>query len=116
VVIDELSSLPALREALEFASSKDNGGVLVVKFGARWCPSCRDLEPIFEHLSERHPSAVFASVDVERDEAVADQCGITALPTVKLYRGFTEDRTLVCPSEAHLDEAVAAAVALAGSV
>ena len=46
--------------------SGDN--LVVVKFGAEWCPPCRNLAPLLDLLATEYASnekVVFASVDVD---------------------------------------------------
>ena len=52
--------------------SGDN--LVVVKFGAEWCPPCRNLAPLLETLATEYASnekVVFASVDVDKCRGAA---------------------------------------------
>ena len=54
--------------------TKSENKLVVVKFGANWCPPCVALAPQLELLAAEYagnPNVVFASVDV-------DQCGGSA--------------------------------------
>jgi thioredoxin 1 len=60
-----------------------------IDFTAVWCPPCRMIAPIFEKLADantRDGKFVFAKVDVDEQAAVAQEYGITAMPTFILLK------------------------------
>ena len=66
------------------ATVKD--GIVLIDFWAAWCGPCRQFAPIFERVSERNTDAVFAKVDTEAEPELAQMYGITAIPTLVVYR------------------------------
>jgi thioredoxin len=64
--------------------------LLIIDFHAVWCGPCKAISPVFERLSKQHESStfiVFAKVDVDKVKDVAQECGITAMPTFQFFVG-----------------------------
>lgn len=58
----------------------------VVDFYATWCGPCKAISPIFDKLAEKVPEAQFARVDVDQAQDVAQEWGITAMPTILFFQ------------------------------
>jgi thioredoxin 1 len=61
-------------------------GIVLIDFWASWCGPCLRFGPIFERVAEEHPDAVFAKVDTEAEQDLAAKYGVTAIPTLVVYR------------------------------
>ena len=62
-------------------------GVAVVDFNATWCGPCRMLAPVLEELSEEMAGkASFYAVDVDDNQDLAVQYGISSIPYVGLFK------------------------------
>lgn len=61
-------------------------GIVLIDFWAAWCGPCRQFAPVFERVSEKHPDAVFAKVDTEDQQDLAAKYGVSAIPTLVVYR------------------------------
>ncbi|MCB1384222.1 MAG: thioredoxin [Notoacmeibacter sp.] len=59
---------------------------VVVDFWAEWCGPCRMVAPIVEELSGEMDAVKFAKVNVDENQGIAQSLGITAIPTLVLYR------------------------------
>lgn len=57
-------------------------------FRANWCAPCRMLKPIFESVAEKYADkAEFIEIDVDENEDVALEYGVSSIPNVIAFRG-----------------------------
>lgn len=67
----------------------------LVDFWAAWCGPCRMLGPIIEELAGETEGVTFAKVNVDDNIDIAMGLGISAIPTVVLFRdGEAVDRAV----------------------
>ena len=63
---------------------------VVVDFTATWCGPCQRIAPIYEQLAAEFPQCVFIKVDVDENQETAAECGISAMPTFKIFKEKAE--------------------------
>ncbi len=68
---------------------KSNKPVLV-DFNATWCGPCRMMGPILEELSEENSDFKFVSVDVDDNEELAREFGISSIPCLVIIKDGQE--------------------------
>ena len=69
-----------------FDATTEAEGIVLVDFWAAWCGPCRRFGPVFEKISELHPDVVFAKLDTEAEQEIADRLSITSIPTLMIFR------------------------------
>ena len=73
----------------DFAKTLTDAGdkLVVVDFTATWCGPCQFIGPKFEQLAGETDGVLFVKVDVDENEDVAQECGISAMPTFHYMKG-----------------------------
>lgn len=69
-----------------FGEHIDKAGITLVDFWAEWCGPCRMFGPIFEVASDKYPGITFGKVDTEAEQQLANEAGISSIPTLMVFR------------------------------
>jgi len=76
-------------DSKSFGPALAKPGILLIHWGAKWCAPCRDFDPLFQRVAERHPDITFARVDVDTQAELVETLGVQALPALMVLRdGF----------------------------
>lgn len=71
-------------------------GIVLVDFGAPWCPPCRRLEPILEELDRQLAGKLpILQVNVDECPESAAAYGVMSMPTVIIFKDGQPVRKLV---------------------
>ena len=68
---------------------------VVVDFWAPWCVWCKKLAPIYEGLSTTMDGITFVTVNVDEERTLAQEYGVSSLPTLKFFCGGREIAELI---------------------
>ena len=59
---------------------------VLVDFWATWCGPCQMISPIIEQLSQENTSFTVGKVNVDEEPELATNFGITAIPTLLVFK------------------------------
>ena len=69
-----------------FAEVVSSNDTVLIDFWASWCGPCRQFGPIFEAAAEDHPESLFAKIDTEAQQDLAQSFDIQSIPTLMILR------------------------------
>lgn len=73
-----------------------NSPLLVIDFWAEWCGPCRMVAPVIEELSRKYAGIItFAKCNTDENPRLAGGFGISAIPTIILFRNGKVADTIV---------------------
>lgn len=76
-------------------SAAISSGVVVVDFFAEWCWPCKMLAPYLDQMNTQlNGAATFYKVDVDEEFDLSQAQGITAMPTIKVFKNGQEFRMI----------------------
>lgn len=71
----------------EFNGAINSAPVVLVDFGAEWCPPCKTMEPVIEQLKKNNAGKfLLVKVDGGNDQEVLQQNKVTALPVFMIFK------------------------------
>ncbi len=88
-----------------FEASLTDGDLVLVKFGAPWCPPCRKIEGELDKLDTEKLQVKIIKVDVDQQPQLSSKYGISSIPHLMLVRGGkTVDEQRGYRSQGQLEE------------
>jgi thioredoxin 1 len=69
-----------------FEETLKRGGILFIDFWAEWCGPCKAFAPVFESTANKHQDILFGKVDTDAHQELAGAFGISAIPTLAIFR------------------------------
>jgi len=83
----ETTSVQQINDA-DFDAIVNAGKPVFIDFWAPWCGPCRIVGPIVEELAPNYDGkAVIAKLNVDDNPRVAQQFGVTSIPTMMMFKG-----------------------------
>lgn len=82
--MEEFTDTEEYAQFLQSPNNKDK--LIVIDFYADWCGPCRKIKPALRKLAAKYPDVIFAKVDVDDAEAIAESEGVEVMPTFVFYK------------------------------
>lgn len=60
--------------------------IVLVDFGANWCPPCKKMEPIINQFTAENPKVKLVKIDGGTQQTVMQAMNVTALPVFIIYK------------------------------
>ncbi|MBQ8600226.1 MAG: thioredoxin [Clostridia bacterium] len=80
-------------------------GTVLLDFFATWCGPCKMVAPILDQLAEEYPDKTICKIDVDKEQALAQQFGVMSIPTLILMKdGIIIDKMVGAGSKKKLEE------------
>lgn len=71
----------------DFKKKISDSNIVLVDFGAEWCPPCKKMEPVLKNLQENNAGKfVLVKVDGGNDEKIIQEYKVTALPVFIIFK------------------------------
>lgn len=70
----------------DFQTFTSQKGVVLLDFGAEWCPPCKRMDPVIEQLAAELPTVRVGKVDCDRSPTTAASNGVMGMPTFMVFK------------------------------
>ncbi len=74
-----------IKSQQEFDALLKNDKKVVIDFYADWCGPCKMMAPFFEEVANETKEMVFAKLNVDELEEIAESFEITSIPTLIVF-------------------------------
>lgn len=69
-----------------FEPTITSNDMVILDFWAEWCGPCKQFAPTFEAASEKFPDIVFAKINIEEQQELANSFQVRSIPTLVFMR------------------------------
>jgi len=63
-----------------------SNSTVIVDYWAPWCGPCRGFAPVFERVAQANQDVVFAKVNTDDEQEIAQHFQIRSIPTLMVFR------------------------------
>ncbi|CAI9097162.1 OLC1v1033520C1 [Oldenlandia corymbosa var. corymbosa] len=94
----------------KLTEAKNDGKIVIANFSASWCGPCRMIAPYYCELSEKYPSLMFLTIDVDELTEFSTSWDIKATPTFFFLRDGQQIDKLVGANKPELQKKITSIV------
>jgi rhodanese-related sulfurtransferase len=73
-------------ELKAFTDMLKTNDLVLVDFGAKWCPPCIKMNPVLDSLQKTIPALKLVKIDLDKDVEICKAYNITELPVFHFYK------------------------------
>jgi len=84
-----------LKSSADFKTALQEPGAMVIDAYATWCGPCKMIAPKVVEYAKQYTAVRFYKLDVDDVPDVAQELGIRAMPTIKIFKDGEEFETVV---------------------
>ncbi|KAF3327635.1 thioredoxin H4-1 [Carex littledalei] len=92
----------------KIAEATKSGKIVVANFSAVWCGPCKMIAPMYVEFSEKYPSLVFLTVDVDELADLSAEWDVRATPTFYFLKEGKQLDKLVGANRPELEKKIVA--------
>ncbi|KAK9124767.1 hypothetical protein Sjap_014369 [Stephania japonica] len=92
----------------KLSEASRSGKIVVANFSASWCGPCRMIAPFYSEQSEKYPSFMFLTIDVDELTEFSSSWDIRATPTFFFLKDGQQIDKLVGANKPELQKKLAA--------
>ncbi len=70
----------------DFEALINENEVVFIDFWAAWCAPCKQFSKVYEQVSEQFPNIVFAKVNIEEQQELAELFEIRSIPHLMVFK------------------------------
>ncbi|KTD50761.1 thioredoxin family protein [Legionella quateirensis] len=70
----------------EFELLINENELVFIDFWAEWCAPCKQFSKVYEQVSDQFPGIVFAKVNIEEQQELADFFEIRSIPHLMVFK------------------------------
>ncbi|PWA43744.1 thioredoxin H-type [Artemisia annua] len=94
----------------KLSEAKAQGKIVVANFSASWCGPCKSIAPYYIELSDKHPSLMFLTIDVDELTEFSTQWEVKATPTFFFLKDGQQIDKLVGANKPELQKKITSIV------
>ncbi len=70
----------------QFETLIQDNQIVIIDFWAEWCAPCKQFAHVFEKVAERYDSIVFAKVNIQQENELAEVFQIRSIPHLMVFK------------------------------